>query len=332
MVLSSFAPVLVNNLPREVAFANNNMTITEVSPIVVMFGYSQEELAAKIQILDNFPNSIIIDFSDVEMIYQNSNPIIYIGHSSKEGIAYNTKIIEWDKIAYIIENSISNDHFIQGCDSETITSLTASTGKNVVSFNQEIDAIAGALIVTISIAGKLKLDPEIVFYFLRKALTRMIEITLNPEISLPLRLGGEETYTIGLIGLVIAASLYPCTSAVVAISIGVMISGLLVIAYALYGLVNIIIDLINGKSVNFSSAVNYLWTLITTLTSVYAAAISALAWWRAGAAITCFSADTASNAVATVAKVLLLSTALAVIMSSMILFVYDYVDWDLTFW
>lgn len=111
-----------------------------------------------------------------------------------------------------------------------------------------------------------------------------------------------------------------------------MVAGLLVIAYAVYGLVSILIDMINGKSVSLSSAVNYLWTLITSISSVYIAAISAMAWWKAGVAITCFAADTASNALATVAKVLLLSVAMGIVMSSMILFVYDYVDWDLTFW
>ncbi len=184
MVISSFAHVLVNNLPREVTFANNNMATTEVSPTVVMFGSSQEELAAKNQIFENFPNSILIDFSDIEMIYQNSNLVIYIGHSSKEGIAYNDRIIEWEDIAIIIKKSISNDHFILGCDSETITSLTASTGKNVVSFDTKIDAIVGASFISVMIAFNEGIGIKQLFKFYNQYNERIAEIRNDPSIAL----------------------------------------------------------------------------------------------------------------------------------------------------
>lgn len=65
------------------------------------------------------------------------------------------------------------------------------------------------------------------------------------------------------------------------------------------------------------------------MADVIVGAIAALAWYKAGAAWACFSTDTASNAVATVAKVILLGAAIGVVMVSVIVFLIDYVDPDI---
>lgn len=148
MIVGGIAPMLVNGLILTSYDIDN---IATEAPLVVMFGNSKAEIEAKNQFIENFPYSLIINYLDMEMILSYSGPIVYIGHSSVEGISNFGQIIGWDIIAEIITKSLSNDHFILGCDSETISSLTSSTGKNVISFDNKVDAIAGANIVSILI-------------------------------------------------------------------------------------------------------------------------------------------------------------------------------------
>ncbi len=153
LVMSGIAPMLADTF---------DVSNTAVSPLVVQFGDSVEELAAIAELKSNFPRARVVDFSVYERIMAFKGPIIYVGHSSDSGIQYYGKIVSWDVLADMIRHSKSNSHYILGCESLKIMELTKSTGKNVFSFTQKVDAILGALVVASLISRSIKIFQKLV--------------------------------------------------------------------------------------------------------------------------------------------------------------------------
>ncbi len=153
--MSGVAPILANTL---------DISNTAVSPLVVQFGDSVEELAAIAELRSNFPQAMVVDFSVYDRILSFKGPIIYVGHSSFSGILYYGKTISWTVLAGMIRNSKSNNHYILGCESSKITELTQSTGKKVFSFEKKVDALIGAYFVSLLIANSRRILP---YLFLR---------------------------------------------------------------------------------------------------------------------------------------------------------------------
>ncbi len=319
MLFSAFSPTLAIG-------KNNHQKIQKRFPLIVTFGDSPAEIQAVERLTMNFPNSLVIDFSNArDLILTTNSPIIYVGHSSEKGIQRFNTIISWTKLGELISNSNSLNHYILGCNSKTIQKMV--TNKHVVAFGFEIDALLGADLISYVIYKNNKSIKNL-NQILQNILNRIDYLQKNPSSFLPLRFGGEETYTMGIIALTIFIALWPCTSATVAISAGAFAYGLLSVPGALYTLLSTLVAYINGKSVNLAGVLNDLWAIIDAMADVIAGAIGALAWYKAGAAWACFSADTTSNAVATVAKAILLATAIGVVMTSVMIFLIDYVDSD----
>lgn len=185
LMMSGIAPILVNSLPNKI----KNTSVENVSPLLVMFGDSEAEIAAGVQLLHNFSNSIIIDFSaSKQQIMEYTAPVIYIGHSSEEGISYSNQLVQWSFLSSIIGKSVSNNHYILGCNSQTISELTAQTGKNVVSFDFEIGALVGAGIFSLQIAVSYGINDNFRLEVGIQTLKRLAKIKENPNVTLKMPL------------------------------------------------------------------------------------------------------------------------------------------------
>ncbi len=137
-MMSGFAPVLADTF---------EISNTVVSPLVVQFGDFVEEMTAIAELKSNFPRTRVVDFSAYEMIMSFKGSIIYVRHSSNEGVNYYGKTVSWDVLAHMIRISKSNNHYMLGCEFSKITELTQNTGKTVFSFNRKVDAIIGVLTI-----------------------------------------------------------------------------------------------------------------------------------------------------------------------------------------
>ncbi|RMG35690.1 MAG: hypothetical protein D6732_09110 [Methanobacteriota archaeon] len=185
LVISGFAPVLADT------FNDSN---TDVSPLVVQFGDSIEEQAAIAELKSNFPRAQVVGFSEYDRIVSFKGSVIYVGHSSNEGIQFNGKTVSWDVLAEIIRTSKSDSHYILGCESSKIAELTQGTGKRVFSFGQKVDAIFGAYFVSFLIFRSRQILSDM---FLRiHAL--LYDISSALFLSVPEYSGTESGYQIGI--------------------------------------------------------------------------------------------------------------------------------------
>ncbi|RMG28587.1 MAG: hypothetical protein D6732_18755 [Methanobacteriota archaeon] len=178
LVMSGVAPVL------EDTFEVSN---TAVSPLVVQFGDSVEELAAIAELKSNFPRARVVDFSAYDMIVSFKGPVIYVGHSSDEGVQYNGKTISWDVLVDIIRISKSNSHYMLGCESSKVIKLTEASGKQVFAFQTVVDAIMGATLVSYLVFIRTPSFQSInVQQWMKKIEERAEHIFSNPRIFMPL--------------------------------------------------------------------------------------------------------------------------------------------------
>ncbi len=175
LVMSGFAPMLADTF---------EISNTFVSPLVVQFGDSVEELAAIAELRSNFPRARVVDFSEYDRIVSFKGPIIYVGHSSEEGIQYHGKTVSWDVLADMIRISKSDSHYMLGCESSKITELAKDSGKNVLSFEEKVDAIIAANYISFNLQKS--------FGVANKMLTRLRNLLQNPELILTMRYGEKE--------------------------------------------------------------------------------------------------------------------------------------------
>ncbi|RMG28585.1 MAG: hypothetical protein D6732_18745 [Methanobacteriota archaeon] len=154
------------------------MTFT-LSPLVVQFGSSFEEMAAIAELKSNFPRARVVDFSAYDMIVSFKGSVIYVGHSSEKGIQYRGKTVSWDVLADMIRISKSNSHYILGCKSSKITELVDGNAKNVASFREEVDAILGSNIISLSLLKNSK-QITVVANKLLTRLQNLIENVVSP--------------------------------------------------------------------------------------------------------------------------------------------------------
>ncbi len=256
MVLSSFAPILVNNLPREVnTFTTNNTTIAEVSPFIVMFGSSLEELAAVSDLKQNFPKAAIINFNFYEailVITTTKSPVIWVGHSSENGIDFEGTTLSWNIISNIVQETESDYHYFLACESSIVTKLIKNTGKFVYSFSETVDAIFASNVISILISNIFNGGRNINIFF-SKAISR-VSLDANDKDFLPMsnylfdKLGLNEAFLrIGnmlllfmAIFLPTFAAVVPITSMQVALKGWIMISDGIVLMYRFRDLLNVL--------------------------------------------------------------------------------------------
>ncbi len=174
--MSGVAPLLADTF---------DVSNTAVSPLVMQFGGSVEEMTAITKLKSNFPRARVVDFSAYDRIVAFKGPIIYVGHSSVEGVQYYGKIVSWDVLAEMISISKSNNHCMLRCEANKIMELTEASGKQVFAFDQKIDAIFGANIVSMLISFSK-------FYWLNR-FVRYKKIVLDPSVSLFLAWSNSET-------------------------------------------------------------------------------------------------------------------------------------------
>ncbi|RMG29420.1 MAG: hypothetical protein D6732_17650 [Methanobacteriota archaeon] len=322
LVISGVAPVLADTF---------EVSNTAASPLVVQFGDSVEELAAIAELKSNFLHARIVDFSEHDTIISYSGPVIYVAHSSDKGILYHGKTVSWYVLAGLIRNSKSDSHYMLGCDSNSISEILSSSNMAVVSFSQKIDAILGAIMVSALIKRSIG-ETSSFFPLLLKLFGRISTITQNPESFLPLYLGGEETYTLGYIFFTIFAFLFPLTNAALAFSVASFAASALHLASYLYDFVVWVLDFVNGKNPDPNKMTYTLYKLITGIVGIVTAKILKLVWWKQPMAYSALNADTAKNAIASVATVILTASALAGIVYYLTLFTFDFIDADTTYW
>ncbi|RMG22320.1 MAG: hypothetical protein D6732_25955 [Methanobacteriota archaeon] len=165
LVMSGFAPVIADTF---------EISNTAVSPLVVQFGDSVEEMAAIAELKSNFPRARVVDFSEFDRIVSFKGAVIYVGHSSDEGILYYGGTVSWDVLVGLIRNSKSNSHYMLGCESSKITELTTRSGKNVFSFNFKVDAIFGSLMISYLLIKTISHTSP--FMILLKAMHRLFSL------------------------------------------------------------------------------------------------------------------------------------------------------------
>ncbi len=175
LVMPGFAPVLTDTF---------EISNTVVSPLVVQFGDFVEEMAAIAELRSNFPRARVVDFSAYDRIVSFKRPIIYVGHSSDQGIQYNGMTVTWDGLADMIHHSKSNSHCILGCESLKIIELTKSTGKNVFSFGQKIDALIGAMVISGRIVAQSRPSHTIFQKIIQKLVVRFQDLQYSNVIPL----------------------------------------------------------------------------------------------------------------------------------------------------
>ena len=314
-------------LPQIISNQSKGREVTTIAPLLVTFGMTKEEIAAKDQLLKIFPASKIIEFNSFGEIIHYDGPIIYIGHSSKDGIDYNGEIIQWIVISNIIKKSVSDNHYILGCNSEKITELTSHTRKHVMAFNFEIDALLGAYAISLSIAKEFGFN-NIVHKLLNNLINRFIKIKNDPSKSLLMKLWGEEIYTTGQLFVALIAVLFPLVGATLdLLKVAIFVTSSAAVVAALWNIGDFAIH--GGDP---SALFYYLSVIITIMVNVISSEIYKLAWWKQAEGFSALSADTAKNAIASVAVVLLVAAALAYLAYYLSLFLCDVVDADNVYW
>ncbi len=314
LVMSGVAPVLADTL---------EVSNTSASPLVVQFGGSVEEMAAIAELKSNFPRARVVDFSEYDRVVSFRGPIIYVGHSSDEGIQYRRKTVSWDVLADMIRISKSNSHYMLGCESSKITELTQNTGKNVFSFEEKVDAILGALVVASLISASQKI--------FRKLLTGIGGL-INGERS-PRYLGyfgGSEWDGFYFLVASIFLILFPLTMGALGLSTAFKISALLsgglatAIQGALYTFTQFIESLFVTK--NYVNAFAYFLSFMVLVVIVIDAIIDGKSYFIKIAAKPLFASEQVASL--TWPKMMLVSAGLASLVVSIFGMLSDYQDSD----
>ncbi len=175
LVMSGVAPVLADTF---------EISNTVISPLVVQFGDSVEKMAAIVELKSNFPRAHVVDFTAYHRIVSFKGPIIYVGHSSEEGIQYHGKTVSWDVLVDIISISKSDSHYMLGCEFSKITELTTNSKKSIYSFGKKVDALVAANVVSFHLTKSI--------FFASKTLLRLKNILQGVTIALPSGLGEVE--------------------------------------------------------------------------------------------------------------------------------------------
>ena len=272
LVISGVAPVFSDT------FGVSN---TVVSPLVVQFGDSVEEMAAIAELKSNFPRARVVDFSAYDRIVSFTGPIIYVGHSSDQGIQYNGMTVSWDVLATIIRHSKSNSHYMLGCESSKITELLTRNTKTVFSFREEVDAILGSNIISLNL---LKNSQQIAVVA-NKLLTRLQYLIMN--IANPLLLigsypnfKGDEPFWDVLNFVLLVASLGISTYGLFKDAIKATVASfILALVDPIANLVGLIT---NG--VSLGAFVGSLWGFLPIFVALIASAALKLSFWAALAA------------------------------------------------
>lgn len=172
-----------------------------------------------------------------------------------------------------------------------------------------------------------KASKSMINWFLGKTISRMFEIAESLSRTLPMKLHGEELYTMAYLFFALIGTLYPLTGAVLSISGAIFVTSSLSVISALYNLVDFAK---NGGDP--SIIVSSLQVIIIFMYNVLKNQILKQPWWKQATGFASLSADTAKNAIASVIVVLAYAAALAALVYYMTLFIYDVNDSDDTYW
>lgn len=177
LTFGGIAPIIINN--------TDFSTEIQIAPTVIMFGGSVEENAALNVFNTNFPLAQAFYYPNLSSDFEiNANPVLFIGHSSDSGVLFNGIVIPWENILSMIITSGSDNIYFLGCDSSIISLLSAESGKNVISFNQKIDALAGIAYISLQISIKESLGALTLVGFYMDFIERMSQIKENPDITM----------------------------------------------------------------------------------------------------------------------------------------------------
>lgn len=141
------------------------------SPLVVVFGDSKAEDAALAILLDEMPNSLVVQYDSFAYDFFKMKSIgvaILIGHGNEAGIFQNGKLVQAQEIVAEISNTPARRIMITACNSKAIADLDES-GRSF-GFSHYVDAELAAFETAIRVQ---------IFYNMRDAAWKTFEKFLD---------------------------------------------------------------------------------------------------------------------------------------------------------
>ncbi len=105
---------------------------------------------------ENIPELNILEYGSLKyqlLAHRIIQPLIWIGHGNKEGICINNELSSWEDFSKDLQYTPSKD-VVLSCYSQQVIDQSSLTQEKVITFNGEIDAIYGSLIVSYLFTGE----------------------------------------------------------------------------------------------------------------------------------------------------------------------------------
>lgn len=105
---------------------------------------------------ENIPELNILEYGSLKyklFAHRIFQPLIWIGHGNKEGITISNAVSSWVEFSKDLQYSHGVD-VVLSCYSQEVIDQTSLTQEQVITFNGEIDAVYGSLIVSYMFTGE----------------------------------------------------------------------------------------------------------------------------------------------------------------------------------
>ncbi len=117
-------------------------------------------------LVENIDDAFVVHFGTLEFAikaHRVINPVIWVGHGNNQGIVTNEGTLEWSTLAQYIKKTVNVD-FILACHSYHILEQSDLSKKEVTTVLGEIDAIYGALMVSLYFRPSINLAQKALNY------------------------------------------------------------------------------------------------------------------------------------------------------------------------
>jgi len=149
--------------------------------LVVRLDDSQAVTEAIENLEQNIPNAVVVDYDSAKYnlkYWRFLGVAIWVSHGSEEGVMINGELTQWDVLEDPIKGTPNKD-IVLSCYSSALLEQTDLSSTNVATFDGEIDAVIGSLVVSYILSQDSSIYPKIK--------SRFMDIFANPSCVEPLR-------------------------------------------------------------------------------------------------------------------------------------------------
>lgn len=148
--------------------------------LVVRLEDSQAVNNAIVNLKQNLQNLVVLDYDSAEYklkYWRFLGVAIWVSHGSEEGVMINGELTQWDVLEDPIKGTPNKD-IVLSCYSNALVEQTDLSFTDVATFNSEVDAVIGSLVVSYALSRDSTIIPKII--------SRANDIAVNPSSVNPL--------------------------------------------------------------------------------------------------------------------------------------------------